>query len=110
MEKQESQIEKYFTRQFKKYFKSEKEGLLLKQFSASYTGMPDRDVIVKNLPIIKVELKRPSGGLSPRQRYVHRILKGLGVEVHTFNSKEEVDEFLKDLHNDYLIKMRTRKY
>lgn len=108
MEKQESQIEGYFVRQFKKYFPSSKKGLLLKYTSSTYTGMPDRDVLVKGLPIIKVELKSPTGRLKPKQKNVHKVLRGLGIEVHTFSTKEEVDIFLKDLHVSYTLGCRIQ--
>lgn len=103
MEKQENQIEKHFVRKFKKYFKTSEEGLLLKYFSSSYTGMPDREVIVRGMPTIRVELKRPSGKLSPRQKVVHKILKGLQQEVHTFATIDEVDTFLERLYLNYKI-------
>jgi len=108
MKKQESQIEGYFVRQFKKHFPTSKKGLLLKYASSTYTGMPDRDVMVKGLPIIKVELKSPTGKLSPRQKNVHKVLRELGVEVHTFSSKEEVDTFLKDLGVSYVLGYRIQ--
>jgi hypothetical protein len=91
----EASIEGYFTKKFKAVFG--RNGLLLKFHSIWFTGVPDRIVIVKDLPIRMVELKSSVGRLKPRQKVVHRILINLGIDVRTFGSKEEIDEYIEEL-------------
>ena len=91
----EASIEGYFTKKFKAVFG--RKGLLLKFHSIWFTGVPDRIVIVKDLPIRMVELKSSVGKLKPRQKVVHRVLMDLGVDVRTFGSKEEIDIYIEEL-------------
>ena len=69
-------------------------GLCLKFTSPSYTGVPDRLVILPINVIFFVETKTTKKGLSPRQRLVKRLLESLGVKVYVADSKIVVDSIL----------------
>lgn len=93
MEITEKQIEKYLV----KKIKAEK-GLCLKFESPGYSGVPDRIIILKNKPVIFVELKRPIGGrYSARQKLVERDFNKLGQKVYKVKNKEEVDKLVEEL-------------
>ena len=66
-------------------------GLCLKWTGTS--GAPDRVVITRTGETLLVELKQPSGRLSPIQKVMHKNLKDRGVEVFVLWSKSDVDSF-----------------
>jgi len=70
-------------------------GLCLKWESPSFTGVPDRIVLLPGGRIFFAELKQRSGALSPRQKYVRKQLSQLGFKVHTVKGEEGVADFLK---------------
>ena len=84
----EKDIEKYLVKQVKKY-----SGLCYK-WQSTITGVPDR-IVILNQKILFVELKTPTGKLSPRQIIVFDELGEAGFPVHIIRSKEDVDEFIE---------------
>ena len=86
----EKQIEKYLVKKIK-----DKKGLCLKFESPGYSGVPDRIIILKNKPVVFVELKRPVGGrYSARQKLVERDFNRLGQKVYKVKNKEDISELV----------------
>ena len=85
----EKDIEKYLTTQVKK-----SSGLSYKWLS-TITGVPDR-IVILNQKILFVELKTPTGKLSPRQVVVFDELGEAGFPVHVLHSKEDVEDFINE--------------
>ena len=71
-------------------------GLCLKWTSPGTTGVPDRLVFFQG-QVIPVELKSPTGSLSPRQTLVISQIHTCGVKTWVLSSFEEVDEFVDSL-------------
>ena len=70
-------------------------GLCLKWYCASFTGLPDRIVLMPGGRIFFVELKNGNAGrLSARQVVVHRILLNLGFPVIVIKDEETLNKFL----------------
>ena len=70
-------------------------GLALKWSSLSYTGLPDRIILMPGGRIFFVELKNGNAGrLSARQVVVHRILLNLGFPVIVIKDEETLQNFL----------------
>ena len=92
MEILEKQIEKYLVKKIK-----DKKGLCLKFESPGYSGVPDRIIILKNKPVAFVELKRPGGRYSARQKLVEKDFNRLGQKVYKVKNKEEVDKLVEEL-------------
>ena len=59
-------------------------------------GWPDRTVIMPNGLIVFVEFKKPGGKLSPNQVTTISILRGLGCNVMTGDSLDELKNTLLD--------------
>lgn len=60
-------------------------------------GVPDRLCLLPGGNVVFVELKRPKGGrLSVHQKLLHSVMRGLGLRVEVFSTKEEVDSFLEE--------------
>ena len=72
-------------------------GKAYKLVSPGSNGMPDRLVCLPGGRVIFVELKAP--GQHPRPMQIYRIgeLKQKGFRVEVIDSKEQVDEFVKEL-------------
>lgn len=68
---------------------------VVKLLLLGFTGMPDLITFLKGGRILLVEVKKPGGKLSARQKYVFKILERLGHKVHVVFSKEEAQEVLK---------------
>lgn len=88
----EKKVEQKLVREVKRL-----DGLCLKIYSAWFTGLPDRLVIIPGAGMRFVELKGKKGVLSPRQASVHRRLAQVGAEVTVISSKEEVDIFIRQM-------------
>lgn len=74
-------------------------GIAIKFFVLSFTGFPDRIVIMPGGKIWFVELKNPLTKRKPsdRQLFVHAQLQKLGFTVWIVNSNETLSEFLKQI-------------
>jgi hypothetical protein len=72
-------------------------GIALKFFCLSFTGMPDRIVLMPGGRIWFVELKSTGKKPTPRQGVVHAFLRKLGFEVCVIDTQEGLDEFSKKI-------------
>lgn len=88
----ESEIENKMRRKLKEY-----GGLCIKFVSPSGSGVPDRIVILPNGRIIFVELKREGGIVSERQKYIHKKLRKLNVDVRVVIGMEQAMEFVREV-------------
>lgn len=88
----EKSIEDYFIRKVREKLK----GIPLKCNSLSMNGLPDRIVFLPGGRIFFAELK--DKGRKPRltQIAAHMILQNLGFMVYVIDSKERVDEVVKE--------------
>jgi hypothetical protein len=58
--------------------------------------VPDR-IVILNQKIFLVELKTAEGKLSPRQILIFDELGEAGFPVHILRSKEDIDDFIKNI-------------
>jgi len=72
-------------------------GLALKFFSASFTGMPDRIILMPGARVAFAEIKTTGKTQSPRQRIVARMLRKLGFRVDVIDTLELLTDFLNYL-------------
>ena len=70
-------------------------GLALKFYCMSFTGMPDRLVLMPGGRIYFVELKSEGKKPSARQKIVIGMLKKLGFEVWVIDTNLLLSEFLE---------------
>lgn len=84
----EATVEQYLSRRV-----SERGGLCWKWAATARAGVPDRVVVLRGV-VYLVELKSPTGRLSPVQRRVHGMIERAGVAVHVLSSTAAVDEWL----------------
>lgn len=87
----ESTIEKYFVAQAKAA-----GGVAFKFVSPSNRGVSDRIVCLPDGSTWFVELKAPSGRLSPLQRHFQSEMARLNQNYACLWSKEHVDEWIKE--------------
>ena len=79
------------------FLKSEVEklgGICFKFWPVSFTGLPDRIVLLPGGRIFFVELKAENKKPTPRQIFVHGQLKSLGFPVYVLAGKSEVTIFV----------------
>lgn len=72
-------------------------GLCLKWVSPGCTGVMDRIVLLPGGRVIFVELKKPGGRLSERQKYMAEKLKALGLDVRCLWTMERVADFVGEV-------------
>ena len=65
-------------------------GRLMKWVSPGSSGVPDRLLLIPNLPVVFVEFKAPGGILSPKQEQWALWLRGSGFEHWVISN---VDDF-----------------
>ena len=83
-------LESYIESKLRKKIKSLKCGALcLKFVSPGFTGVPDWIILLPGAKVIFVELKKPKEKERARQKYVHRLLRGLGFDVYSSVDSEE---------------------
>ena len=70
-------------------------GLALKFYCMSFTGMPDRLVLMPGGRVYFVELKSEGKKPSARQKIVIGMLKKLGFEVWVIDTNLLLSEFLE---------------
>ena len=75
-------------------------GLALKFWPVSFTGFPDRMILMPPGKVRFVELKSGGKVLKPKQKLVRKILLKLGFEVYTIDTKQLLDDFLKRIEHD----------
>jgi hypothetical protein len=72
-------------------------GIALKFASASYTGMPDRIILMPGGKVQFVEVKSPGKKSTVRQEAVHRILREMDFKVSVISDQFELTTFLKTI-------------
>lgn len=72
-------------------------GLCLKWVSPGCTGVMDRIVLLPGGRVIFVELKKPGGRLSERQKYMAAKLKALGLDVRCLWNAQQVTDFVNEV-------------
>lgn len=85
----EKDIETYLNKRIKQL-----SGLSFK-WQSTITGVPDR-IVILNQKILFVELKTPSGKLSPRQVVVFDQIGEQGFPVHILRSQEDIEDFIRE--------------
>lgn len=70
------------------------KGEALKFYCLSFTGMPDRIVLMPGGKIWFAETKSPGKKPTPRQLFVHGGLRKLGFEVWVIDTEELLNKFL----------------
>ena len=70
-------------------------GIALKFHCLSFTGFPDRVVLMPFGRIYFVELKSEGKKPTKIQLAVHKILRDLGFSVWVVDTKEKLSDFLK---------------
>ncbi len=70
-------------------------GIALKFWCISFTGMPDRFVLMPGGRIWFAEIKTTKKKPSPRQMFVHGLLRKLGFEVWIIDTEILLQDFLK---------------
>ena len=72
-------------------------GLAIKFYSAYFTGLPDRIILLPGGIIKFVEVKSTGKKPTPRQRIVIQLLQKLGFAVYVIDSEELLNDFLNSL-------------
>lgn len=95
----EKDIEKYLVNKAKAC-----GGYALKWVCPSWTGVPDRIVVLPGGKIGFIETKSPGKPLRPQQERWLERLKSLGFLAYKADSKEAVDGFLKEINEERIQK------
>lgn len=74
-------------------------GIALKFASPFYTGIPDRIVLLSGARIWFVELKSEGKEPTHRQEFVINELRGLGFNVLVIDTKEKLENCLKEFED-----------
>lgn len=82
-------------------------GLCLKWVSPGCTGVMDRIVLLPGGKVIFVELKKPGGRLSERQKYMASKMTALGLDVRCLWTMEAVEYFVQDLRDNQAMQRIT---
>lgn len=77
-------------------------GRAYKFVSPGNAGVPDRLVVLPGGAVLFVEVKTPSGRLSPSQRLQARELARMGAHVFIVWGAQEVDMFLQACRDKYI--------
>lgn len=72
-------------------------GIAYKWVSPGNNGVPDRIVIIPGGKIIFVELKAPGKKPTALQQVQHDKLRALGCDVRVIDSREGVEDLIKEL-------------
>lgn len=88
----EKLIEKKLREQVKKL-----GGIALKFSSFTFTGVPDRLVLMPGGRMWWAELKSEGKKPTPRQLHVHGILRNLGFHVAVIDNVQLLEKFLDDI-------------
>ena len=77
--------------------KNELGGWALKFISPGQNGVPDRIVLLPGGRVVFVETKAPGKKLRKLQDYVCGLITRLGFTVLRIDTKEKVDEFVREV-------------
>lgn len=91
----EKEIESYLASRVKAY-----GGLALKWVCPSWTGVPDRIVLLPGGRVAFVETKAPGKYLRPQQARWQERLQKLGFKAFTADTKSAVDKIIQELQGD----------
>ena len=72
-------------------------GQFLKWVSPGMPGVPDRVLILPCGKVWFVELKTDKGRLSAIQKHTHKMLSGMGCNVHTVYGHEDARKFVEEV-------------
>lgn len=72
-------------------------GWCLKLWSISFTGLPDRMILLPGGKLRFVEVKREGKVPGPRQLWVHDKLRAMGFKVDWIDTKEKLKILIDDL-------------
>jgi hypothetical protein len=72
-------------------------GIALKFWPISFSGFPDRIVLLPGGRINFVELKTTGKTLRPRQKIVRRLLERLGFQVYKIDTIELLTDYLNTI-------------
>lgn len=95
----EKDIEKYLVTKAKAY-----GGYALKWVCPSWNGVPDRIVILPGGRIGFIETKSPGKTLKPQQERWRERLQRLGFLAYKADSKDDIDEFLREINEGSIQK------
>lgn len=74
-----------------------KGGIAIKLYSAYFTGLPDRLILMPGGRTYFVELKTTGKKPTARQKVVHGMLRELGFAVEVIDSQEGIEKFIQAL-------------
>lgn len=74
-------------------------GIAIKFSSFTFTGFPDRIVLMPGGRIWFAELKTTGKSLLPRQKIVIPMLRQLGFQVRVIDDEEGLQSFLEEIKN-----------
>ena len=89
----ESEVERNLCRRVK----NELRGRAFKFVSPGFNGVPDRIILIPQGRIYFVETKAPGKTLRARQKYVREIIEELGFIVLRIDTKEKVEDFIRQV-------------
>lgn len=72
-------------------------GIAYKWVSPGNNGVPDRIVIMPGGRVVFVELKATGRKPTQLQQYQHERLRALGCDVRVIDSREGVDELMREM-------------
>jgi hypothetical protein len=90
--------EKFFERKLREVV-ARKGGIALKLLSPSFTGLPDRLVLMPGGRVWFVELKSTGKKQSARQKVVSDLLRRLGFIVRVIDNEITLSEFLYEIQS-----------
>ena len=73
------------------------DGMAIKLLSLTFTGFPDRTILLPGGRICFAELKSTGMKPSERQKVVIAWLRRLGFTVYVIDSQEGLDSFFNDI-------------
>lgn len=71
-------------------------GIALKFTPFSFTGIPDRIVLLPGGIMFFAELKETNEKMRPRQEYVKNLLERLGFRVELLDTSEKIEKILAE--------------
>lgn len=75
----------------------QKNGWCLKLWSISFTGLPDRLILLPEARIYFVELKSKGKKPTPRQMWVHERLRQFGFKVYWIDTYIKLKNFINEI-------------